>query len=586
MKRKVNKKLFWQSLLSVFAFAAFVYLAIASGGVSQQKFDLGGGRWEMARYLGNGTTQIIRGPVDKKGLFEGAVKIDYEDKEYQLVRQEEVTMKAGERHGLSKMTDLKTNDVEEVCYQHGSKVDKKYCEKETEKAATIRAEDNSAYDIFSYKVPWYEFCLGASGYDSDYLMAYLDTLELVLYSMEFAEDEFDDYYEEVIEVLEETPYDSIISLNNEYSIYHGIDLIMRHEFRLATLDAYMEGDSNTFEVVESIYPNYLLYLNQLEVTDADFEEFCHEYDSIMSVYDPISPVDPYLLDSLDQRMIRTLQIINSDEDSTAVESQALKSAFVSSNKLVSIRTFQRDYLSHRLNKTGAISPQEVSDVILLTILENFIYGDLVLSAVKDAYTSTKGIVTEPTVITVFSASISSSSVTLEGNVIEDGGGEVTARGIAWEGFYNPSVENQVVSGGTGTGLFTATVSGLTEGETYYARAFATNSAGTAYGNCISFVAGGASGIEAMDVDNLDLQIYPNPASDQVTLSFKTTDTKGMVFSMYDLNGRLVLQKDLEDVIQGKNSISINLPELKSGMYTCRMEGEDKIHGIQKLMITR
>jgi hypothetical protein len=147
------------------------------------------------------------------------------------------------------------------------------------------------------------------------------------------------------------------------------------------------------------------------------------------------------------------------------------------------------------------------------------------------------------------------------------------------------MDNQVVTGGAGTGVFTATITGLTEGETYYARAFATNSAGTAYGNCISFVAGGSSGTDLVDAGTLELKIYPNPANDQITLDFYAKKTQAMLCTLFDMNGRIVLQEELEHVVQGENSISLNVSELKSGFYTCRLEGDDKIHAIQKLMVS-
>jgi len=57
--------------------------------------------------------------------------------------------------------------------------------------------------ILQSVLPWF---------DSTYIESYLDTLEILLYSYEFEEAEFDSYYEDVLDVLGETPYDSIISL--------------------------------------------------------------------------------------------------------------------------------------------------------------------------------------------------------------------------------------------------------------------------------------------------------------------------------------------------------------------------------------
>jgi len=73
-----------------------------------------------------------------------------------------------------------------------------------------------------------------------------------------------------------------------------------------------------------------------------------------------------------------------------------------------------------------------------------------------------------------------------GNIINDGGAAVTARGVCWSTSPNPTIANSKTTDGTGTGVFTSSITGLTVGTTYYIRAYATNSAGTNYGNQVSF----------------------------------------------------------------------------------------------------
>lgn len=73
-----------------------------------------------------------------------------------------------------------------------------------------------------------------------------------------------------------------------------------------------------------------------------------------------------------------------------------------------------------------------------------------------------------------------------GNVTSDGGASVTARGVCWNTATIPSTANNKTTDGTGTGSFESTISGLISGTKYYVRAYATNSAGTAYGNEIGF----------------------------------------------------------------------------------------------------
>src|SRR5690606_30263240 len=96
--------------------------------------------------------------------------------------------------------------------------------------------------------------------------------------------------------------------------------------------------------------------------------------------------------------------------------------------------------------------------------------------------------TTPTVTTTAASSISTTTATLGGNVTDDGGAEVTERGIEYsttEGFAE-GAGTQVTADEAGTGEFTVAVTGLTAGTTYYYRAYATNNEGTAYGEEESF----------------------------------------------------------------------------------------------------
>ena len=101
---------------------------------------------------------------------------------------------------------------------------------------------------------------------------------------------------------------------------------------------------------------------------------------------------------------------------------------------------------------------------------------------------------EATATTAAVSSITITTATSGGNIIADGGATVTARGVCWSTSTNPTTElSTKTSDGTGTGVFISSITGLTLGNTYYVRAYATNSMGTAYGNQVSFSTGiGAS----------------------------------------------------------------------------------------------
>lgn len=76
-----------------------------------------------------------------------------------------------------------------------------------------------------------------------------------------------------------------------------------------------------------------------------------------------------------------------------------------------------------------------------------------------------------------------------GNIISDGDSSeltVKARGVCWNTFPSPTIENSKTTNGAGGGIFTSIIDSLMAFTTYYVRAYATNSNGTSYGNEVSF----------------------------------------------------------------------------------------------------
>ncbi len=92
----------------------------------------------------------------------------------------------------------------------------------------------------------------------------------------------------------------------------------------------------------------------------------------------------------------------------------------------------------------------------------------------------------PSVTTSSVTDIGKTSATGGGDVTSDGGATVTARGVCWSTATNPTTADSHTSTGSGTGVFSASITGLTGNTTYHVRAFATNSAGTSYGEDVQF----------------------------------------------------------------------------------------------------
>jgi uncharacterized protein (TIGR02145 family) len=95
-------------------------------------------------------------------------------------------------------------------------------------------------------------------------------------------------------------------------------------------------------------------------------------------------------------------------------------------------------------------------------------------------------VTIPDVTTENVSGITQTSAVSGGNVTNNGGAEVTARGVCWGTAQNPTLSSNKTSDGIGNGVFTSSVTGLKTNTTYYVRAYAINSEGTAYGEDVPF----------------------------------------------------------------------------------------------------
>ncbi len=109
------------------------------------------------------------------------------------------------------------------------------------------------------------------------------------------------------------------------------------------------------------------------------------------------------------------------------------------------------------------------------------YGSVV--AVTTTATSPS---TLPSVTTIAVTDVGKFRATVSGSVTSDGGESVTQRGFVYGTSSNPTTSNTVATSGSGTGDYTILLSNLQAGTTYYVRAFAVNSKGTAYGNQLTF----------------------------------------------------------------------------------------------------
>lgn len=138
------------------------------------------------------------------------------------------------------------------------------------------------------------------------------------------------------------------------------------------------------------------------------------------------------------------------------------------------------------------------------------YGNVVSFTTQQA-------TTVPTVTTSQVTNVTHTSATGGGNVTNSGGATVTERGICWSTSHNPTTSGSHANSGTGTGSFTVNMTGLTANTTYYVRAYAINSAGTAYGSEVTFttLSGGGGTVPTGAINGL---FTINTNGDQVFFS--------------------------------------------------------------------
>lgn len=152
-----------------------------------------------------------------------------------------------------------------------------------------------------------------------------------------------------------------------------------------------------------------------------------------------------------------------------------------------------------------------------------------------------GISLLPSVSTTAVSGITNSSALSGGNVTSDGGVTITARGICWSTNENPTITLITkTANSSGIGDYTSPLTGLAENTTYYIRAYATNNAGTVYGNQVSFTTS-----SVMPLNGL-VAYYPfnGNANDEgvnanhgiVTGATLTTNRKGAANKAYYFDG--------------------------------------------------
>jgi len=93
-----------------------------------------------------------------------------------------------------------------------------------------------------------------------------------------------------------------------------------------------------------------------------------------------------------------------------------------------------------------------------------------------------------------------STYAIAGGSCGDAGDPITAYGVCWSTSPHPTINDNHTTDGSGEATFTTQMLGLTNGVTYYVRAYAINSIGVTYGEEYSFTTNDCLDITATDYD--------------------------------------------------------------------------------------
>ncbi|MCU0460160.1 MAG: hypothetical protein MUE37_13845 [Bacteroidales bacterium] len=123
------------------------------------------------------------------------------------------------------------------------------------------------------------------------------------------------------------------------------------------------------------------------------------------------------------------------------------------------------------------------------------------TAYGDQQSFTTGEIVKATLTTKAPGGVTSSEAISGGNITDDGGGNIIMRGICWNKTGSPTNGDSKTENGTGPGEFDSAITGLDAQTVYYARAYAVNVAGTAYGDEVTFTT------DALTVTDIDGNEY-------------------------------------------------------------------------------
>jgi hypothetical protein len=91
--------------------------------------------------------------------------------------------------------------------------------------------------------------------------------------------------------------------------------------------------------------------------------------------------------------------------------------------------------------------------------------------------------------------------------------------------------------------------------------------------------------EAKGLTDSNIKVFPNPSSDVTNLWFKASGDASYKVTVYDINGRIMMQEATGKLMEGEQRLVLNTTQLTSGMYFITVSGTNNFNANSKLVIT-
>jgi hypothetical protein len=122
----------------------------------------------------------------------------------------------------------------------------------------------------------------------------------------------------------------------------------------------------------------------------------------------------------------------------------------------------------------------------------------------------------------------------------------------------------------------------------YADVLAANNDGTDNGDavsvpfCYTLTVGSTAGIETQKSNDVNLSVFPNPATDNVTINIGNTVSGTKTIELYDITGKLVLARSTDT-----NTAQVDLTSVSKGTYFVKVSDESKnVVAVKMIMVSK